>query len=714
MKPEGWFSVLLHPSREAGELSPSADDTSQEICKVCGRECSKSILTSNNAKYKILKKETQRLAEAIKALEKKVKEKDKELSRLRYQLSCRTSGTPTNSRPPSAGSHPSPYFPTPSSQGSPIMGPPNRPTPGRSSHNFNELYQSKLITPNRLTLPRRTSPVSNNSSPCSQYSISPGNFIPSSINGSPVHSFNNKLYRIALQPATRNYTSITSLACLSGHMVYCATRAVTAGEQPRYSSNPQDFTTTVSRVTSLQQILQVTHIHHGMTPKNIQQSGSRTTPTMMSLGNLTLNSQQQRNSRRATLTDGIERSLKKGRGLEQAAAAQLAPLLCVQLGAGDYAEEVCRELTPVLSLVANDAAASPLARAKCCWALGLCSFLAGGEMADVVQLMHSLENIFSASYLKGNGTVPLVTADQALLHAAALSAWSLLLTLMSPGDIYILMSDDSDSVFVPQPLVSFLRTCTGRATQPFYCLDCSTVHVVEAVRDELTSIHSAKENSASIGSRDGHYPSNLHAPMGSPYFSHWTRPGSSGGYLTRANKSSFAANIITLLIPPQSPFTSHRDFTLAGIYPTSHRDLTLPGIYPTSHRDLTLPGLYPTSHRDLTLPGLYPTSHRDFTLPGRYPTSHRDFTLPGRYPTSHRDLTLPGLPHVPPRLTLPEHPSVPPRLALPEHPSVPPRLALPEHPSVPPRLALPEHTRLPLSSPRVSDHDVTAVGTSNT
>nr|CAD7445635.1 unnamed protein product [Timema bartmani] len=154
--------------------------------------------------------------------------------------------------------------------------------------------------------------------------------------------------------------------------------------------------------------------------------------------------------RRATLTDGIERSLKKGRGLEQAAAAQLAPLLCVQLGAGDYAEEVCRELTPVLSLVANDAAASPLARAKCCWALGLCSFLAGGEMADVVQLMHSLENIFSASYLKGNGTVPLVTADQALLHAAALSAWSLLLTLMSPGDIYILMSDDSDSVFVPQ------------------------------------------------------------------------------------------------------------------------------------------------------------------------------------------------------------------------------------------------------------------------
>nr|CAD7586409.1 unnamed protein product [Timema genevievae] len=173
----------------------------------------------------------------------------------------------------------------------------------------------------------------------------------------------------------------------------------------------------------------------------------------------------------------------------------------------------------------------------------------------------------------------------------------------------------------------------GRTNQPLYCLDRTTVHVVEAVCDEYTSIHSAKENSASIGSHDGHYPFNLHAPMGSPCFSHWTRPGSSGG----ANKSLVAANVITLLIPPQSPFTSHRDFTLPGLYPTSHRDFTLPGLYPTSHHDFTLPGLYPTSHHDFTLPGLYPTSHRDFTLLGLYPTSHHDFTLPGLYPTSHHD-----------------------------------------------------------------------------
>jgi hypothetical protein len=49
--------------------------------------------------------------------------------------------------------------------------------------------------------------------------------------------------------------------------------------------------------------------------------------------------------------------------------------------------------------------------------------------------------------MKGNGTVPVVSAEFSSLHAAALSAWSLLLTLMAPGDIYFLMSEDS--VFAP-------------------------------------------------------------------------------------------------------------------------------------------------------------------------------------------------------------------------------------------------------------------------
>lgn len=68
--------------------------------------------------------------------------------------------------------------------------------------------------------------------------------------------------------------------------------------------------------------------------------------------------------RRITIADGIERSLRKGRGEEQGAAATLAPVLCVQLGVGDASEEVCRNLKPILLIVANDTSVSPVARAK--------------------------------------------------------------------------------------------------------------------------------------------------------------------------------------------------------------------------------------------------------------------------------------------------------------------------------------------------------------
>lgn len=68
--------------------------------------------------------------------------------------------------------------------------------------------------------------------------------------------------------------------------------------------------------------------------------------------------------RRITVSDGIERGLRKGRGAEQASAAKLAPLLCVQLGAGDASVEVCGHLKPILVTIANDKSAAALARAK--------------------------------------------------------------------------------------------------------------------------------------------------------------------------------------------------------------------------------------------------------------------------------------------------------------------------------------------------------------
>ncbi|XP_046388812.1 interferon-related developmental regulator 2 [Ischnura elegans] len=151
--------------------------------------------------------------------------------------------------------------------------------------------------------------------------------------------------------------------------------------------------------------------------------------------------------RRLTVTDGIERSLRKGRGAEQAAAAHLASLLCLQLGGGDSlglggdgaggsADQAFRDLRPVLITLANDGSTTYPARAKCCMALGLCSFVSGGELQEVVELMCTLENIF---WLASSSSVQASNPEAATLYSAALSAWGLLLTLMAPGDVYSLM-----------------------------------------------------------------------------------------------------------------------------------------------------------------------------------------------------------------------------------------------------------------------------------
>lgn len=60
-------------------------------------------------------------------------------------------------------------------------------------------------------------------------------------------------------------------------------------------------------------------------------------------------------------------------------------------------------------------------------------------MGEVLNLMQQFESIFAGSYLKGDGSVPTISPDLATLHSAALSAWTLLFTLMSPGDVYTML-----------------------------------------------------------------------------------------------------------------------------------------------------------------------------------------------------------------------------------------------------------------------------------
>ncbi|KRT85418.1 hypothetical protein AMK59_2262, partial [Oryctes borbonicus] len=65
-------------------------------------------------------------------------------------------------------------------------------------------------------------------------------------------------------------------------------------------------------------------------------------------------------------------------------------------------------------------------------------------MGDVLHLMQQFESIFAGSYLKGDGSVPNISSDLAILHSAALSAWTLLFTLMSPSDVYSML-DNGDN-----------------------------------------------------------------------------------------------------------------------------------------------------------------------------------------------------------------------------------------------------------------------------
>lgn len=76
-------------------------------------------------------------------------------------------------------------------------------------------------------------------------------------------------------------------------------------------------------------------------------------------------------------------------------------------------------------------------------------FLSGNDATDTIEIVQLLSSIFSGSYLKGNGAIANVPADMAALHAAAISSWTLLMTVMNPADIYHLLASDKTSSYMP-------------------------------------------------------------------------------------------------------------------------------------------------------------------------------------------------------------------------------------------------------------------------
>lgn len=144
--------------------------------------------------------------------------------------------------------------------------------------------------------------------------------------------------------------------------------------------------------------------------------------------------------RRLTVSDCLERSLKKGGAEEQAAAATVFALLCIQLGGGDEAEEGFKMLRPILTAIMIDNSASIAARQSCARALGMCCYVSAAEDGeDLIKSMALLESVFMSSYPNREGTLPTPKPGGPGLHTAALQAWSLLVTLCPASRLTVLL-----------------------------------------------------------------------------------------------------------------------------------------------------------------------------------------------------------------------------------------------------------------------------------
>ncbi|RWS27491.1 interferon-related developmental regulator 1-like isoform X1, partial [Leptotrombidium deliense] len=135
--------------------------------------------------------------------------------------------------------------------------------------------------------------------------------------------------------------------------------------------------------------------------------------------------------RKLTVTDILERCLKRGKGEEQGYAAILATVVCISLGPGSETDAIFKEIQAHLLVTMLDPTALPWNRSKCSSALGLCCFIAGIGAESIDSIMDALHTVFSASFYKGNGVPPVHNPEITALHSSALLAWTLLLTIQS-------------------------------------------------------------------------------------------------------------------------------------------------------------------------------------------------------------------------------------------------------------------------------------------
>lgn len=106
--------------------------------------------------------------------------------------------------------------------------------------------------------------------------------------------------------------------------------------------------------------------------------------------------------------------------------------------------------------------------------------------------MKNFESIFCGSYLKGDHTPSSASAEAAVLHSAALGAWSLLLTLLPPGDFVSFMKERTLLPTLPN-LIGMLRSphlevrmTAGEAIA--LVLECGRIHDEDFMDEHLPDL----------------------------------------------------------------------------------------------------------------------------------------------------------------------------------------------------------------------------------
>lgn len=164
-------------------------------------------------------------------------------------------------------------------------------------------------------------------------------------------------------------------------------------------------------------------------------------------------------NRRLTIQDIIERSLKKGKSGEQAAAANLATSLCIQLRG--EADDMYRDIKPILITIMTDKSSSASARISVANTLGNLCFLAAPAIVEVEAVMETFERIFSTHYSGGTDLLALCTA--------AVSSWTLLATVLPLSRAHELLIKHAElfGKLLDAPDVD-LRIATGEAIAVLY------------------------------------------------------------------------------------------------------------------------------------------------------------------------------------------------------------------------------------------------------